>query len=75
MKIVLEKIAEKIKKDPSMRAFKDMYDICREVMKTDVPLAVEYLVWLSEVLDKAIPSGRFDNTLVDLYRLHKNVLL
>ena len=35
MERVLIKIAEKMKKDPSLRVFKDMYDFCREVMKTD----------------------------------------
>ena len=75
MELVLKKIAEKIRKDPSLTAFKDMYDFCREVMKTDVSLAVEYLVFLSEELDKAIPSGKFDNEIVDLYSLHKKVLL
>lgn len=75
MEQVLLKIAEKIEKDPSVRAFKDMYDFCREVMKTDVPLAVRYLVSLSDELDKAIPSGKFDDSIVELYSLHKRVLL
>ena len=75
MEQVLLKIAEKIKKDPSMGAFKDMYDFCREVMKTDVPLAVKYLGYLSNELDKAIPSGKFDDIIVDLYSLHKKVWL
>ena len=75
MEQVLLKIAEKIEKDPSVGAFKDMYDFCREVMKTDVPLAVRYLVSLSDELDKAIPSGKFDDSIVDLYSLHKRVLL
>ena len=75
MENVLFKIAEKIKKDPSMVVFKDMYDFCREVMKTDVPLAVKYLVYLSCELDRAIPSGKFDDNIVELYSLHKKVLL
>ena len=75
MEQVLSKIAEKMKKDPSMRVFKDMYDFCREVMKTDIPLGVRYLVLLSEELDRAIPSGKFDNIITDLYSLHKKVLL
>ena len=75
MEKVLIKIAEKIKKDPSMGAFKDMYDFCREVMKTDVQLAVKYLVKLSDELDRAIPSGKFDNIIVELYTLHKKVWL
>ena len=75
MERVLLKIAEKMKKDPSLRVFTDMYNFCREVMKTDVPLAVKYLVELSEELDKAIPSGKFDEHIVELYSLHKNVWL
>ena len=75
MEIVLQKIAEKMKKDPSLRVFKDMYDFCREVMKTDIPLAVRYLVMLSDELDTAIPSGKFDDDIVELYSLHKKVWL
>ena len=61
MKVLLKKIAEKMKKDPSTRVFRDLYHICLEVLKTDIPLSVQYLVELSEELDKAIPSGKFDN--------------
>ena len=75
MEIVLQKIAEKMKKDPSMQVFQDMYNFCREVMKTDIPLAVRYLVMLSDELDKMIPSGKFDNDIVALYSLHKKVWL
>ena len=75
MENVLLKIAEKMKKDPSLGVFKDMYDFCREVMKTDVALGVRYLVLLSDALDVAIPSGKFDNDIVELYSLHKRVLL
>ena len=75
MENVLLKIAEKIKKSPSVGTFKDMYDFCREVMKTDVPLAVKYLVFLSRELDRAIPSGKFDDSIVELYSLHKKVWL
>ena len=75
MENVLLKIAEKMKKDPSLRVFRDMYDFCREVMKTDVTLAVRYLVELSNELDKVIPSGKFDNDIVELYSLHKRVWL
>ena len=75
MEQVLLKIAEKMKKDPSLRVFKDMYDFCREVLKTDVALAVKYLVELSEELDRVIPSGKFDADIVELYSLHKKVWL
>ncbi len=75
MEQVLIKISEKMKKDPSLRVFKDMYDFCREVMKTDVSLAVRYLVELSDELDKVIPSGELDKDIVALYSLHKKVWL
>ena len=75
MEIVLRKISEKMKKDPAVRVFKDMYDFCREVMKTDIPLALRYLVELSNELEKVIPSGKFDNDIVELYSLHKKVWL
>ena len=74
MEIVLRKISEKMKKDPSMRVLKDMYDFCREVLKTDITLAVKYLVELSNELDQIIPSGKVDN-IVELYSLHKRVWL
>ena len=67
MEKVLMKIAEKMKKDPSLQVFKDMYDFCREVMKTDVSLAVQYLVELSNELDEVIPSGKFDKDKFALY--------
>ena len=75
MESVLIKIAEKMKKDPKLQVFQDMYGFCREVMKTDIPLAVKYLVILSEELDNVIPSGKLDNDIVELYALHKKVWL
>ena len=75
MNTLLKKISEKMKKDPNKQVFQDLYNICREVMKTDIPLSVEYLVELSNELDKAIPSGKFDKDIVELYSLHKKVLL
>ena len=75
MEKVLIKIAKKMKKDPSLQVYRDLYDFCREVMKTDIPLAVRYLVMLSEELDRAIPSGKFDKDIIELYSLHKRVLL
>ena len=72
---LLIKISEKMKKDPSLRVYTDMYHICLETLKTDIPLAVEYLVELSGELDKAIPSGKFDNEIKEMYSLHKKVWL
>jgi predicted phage terminase large subunit-like protein len=64
-----------MKKDPSIGVYTDLYNFCREVMKTDIPLAVRYLVMLSDELDKIIPSGKFDDEIVELYTLHKKVWL
>ena len=75
MQKLLKIIAEKMLKDPSLQVFTDMYHICLDVLKTDIPLAVEHLVRLSDALDKAIPSGKFDNEIKELYSLHKKVWL
>ena len=75
MKILLEKISEKMKKDPSMGVYQDMYSICCETMKTDIPLGVRYLVELSEECERAIWDERFVDKIVDLYSFHKKVLL
>ena len=75
MELLLLTILEKTKKTPSMGAFNDLYYMCLETMKTDIPLATKYLVLLSDELDKVIPSGKLDNDIVELYSLHKKVWL
>ena len=76
MKYLLEKILEKTKKTPSIQGFTDWKDVCREIMKTDVSLAVEYLVKLSEMLEKEILVNRWsDNEVRELFGLHKKTLL
>ena len=76
MKDLILKIAEKTKKTPSIQGFTDWKDVCREILKTDIPLAVEYLVKLSEILEKEIlENGWSDNEIRDLFGLHKKVLL
>ena len=75
MQKLLKIMLEKMQKEPSSQVYTDIYHICLEVLKTDIPLAIEYLVKLSEELDKAIPSGKFDNEIKELYSLHKKVWL
>ena len=76
MKDLILKISEKTKKTPSVQGFTDWKDICRELLKTDVPLAVEYLVKLSDELEKTILDTRWsDGDVKTLYGLHKKVLL
>ena len=33
-----------MKRDPSLEVYTDLYNFCREVIKTDIPLATKYLV-------------------------------
>ena len=74
MEQLLKKIFQKIKKDHTIQAMEDLRNICRETMKTDVPLAVEYLVKLSEELEKTILDTRWsDEDVKTLYGLHKKV--
>ena len=75
MQKLLKIIAKKMKKDPSFQVFMDMYHICLDVLKTDIPIAIEHLVELSEELDKAIPSGKFDDEIKEMYSLHRKVWL
>ena len=76
MKELILKIAEKNKKTPSVQGYTDLKDVCREIMKTDMPFAVDYLVKLSAELEKTILDSRWSNDDVkELYNLHKKVLL
>ena len=76
MKDLISKISKKIKKTPSIQGFNDWKDICREIMKTDIQFAVEYLVELSEELEKTILDSRWsDEDIKQLFGLHKKVLL
>ena len=76
MKDLISKISKKTKKTPSVQGFTDWKDVCREIMKTDIPLAVEYLVKLSEELEKAILDSKWsDDDIRTLFGLHKKVLL
>ena len=76
MKDLISKISEKTKKTPTLQGFNDWKDICREIMKTDIPFALEYLVDLSEELEKTIMDSRWsDDDIRTLFGLHKKVLL
>ena len=76
MKDLILKITEKTKKTPSLQGYTDWKDISREIMKTDVPLAIDCLIELSNELEKTILDSRWSNEDVKtLYNLHKKVLL
>ena len=76
MKELLEKILGQIKKTPEgVRAYEDLYHICLETQKTDIPLSVEYLKKLSDIIENRIPQSETDKELRSLFMLHKKVLL
>ena len=73
MEQLILKLAKKTKK--TLQDFTDMYHLCLELKKTDIPLAVKYLVELSAECEKAMLSGEYDKDVVQLYGLYKQVLL
>ena len=76
MKDLISKIAAKNKKTPSIQGYTDWKDVCREILKTDIPFAVDCLIDLSNELEKTILDNRWsDDDVRTLYGLHKKVLL
>lgn len=74
MKVLLEKIFQETKKSHSIRAMTDLKDICRECMKTDMALATEYLVKLSDEIEVVIGNATEIEVLRPLFELHKRVV-
>lgn len=77
MRELLEIILKSVQKEGfEFQSYEDLYYMCKEAMKTDVPLGVEFLKLLSAECEKAIrdPSVE-ENDLRKLFNLHKRVLL
>ena len=75
MERLLSVIFQKIKKDPGdMRAYRDLLNICRETMKTDVPLAVKYLEKLSDWIEEVIPSIKDIGKMREMFAFHREVV-
>lgn len=75
MEILLQKIFSKIKKDPEdMRAYRDLLNICRETMKTDIPLAVKYLEKLSDWIEEIIPGIKDIGKMREMFAFHREVV-
>ncbi len=75
MEELLCKIFQKIKKDPEdMRAYRDLLNICRETMKTDIPLAVKYLEQLSDWIEEIIPCIKDINKMREMFAFHREVV-
>lgn len=71
---LLETIQQKIAAGAGISAMRDLYHMCLEALKTDVSLGVQYLVLLSEEIERRLPYCP-DSDVKDLYSLHLKVLL
>ena len=75
MEMLLSKIFQKIQKDPHCyQAYEDLLAICRETMKTDIPLARKYLELLSDELEKLIPTIEDIGNMRKMFALHREVV-
>jgi predicted phage terminase large subunit-like protein len=75
MEMLLFAIFQKIQKDPEdMQAYRDLLNICRETMKTDIPLAVEYLEKLSDWIEDVIPRIEDIGKMREMFSFHREVV-
>ena len=75
MERLLSKISETIKRDPHCyQAYADLLAICRETLKTDIPLARKYLEKLSDDLEKLIPTIKDIGDMRKMFALHREVV-
>lgn len=75
MQTLFKKISEKIKKDPlEFSAYEDMYFMSLEYEKEGFD-SKDRLLWLDKAIEKGIIEGKKDEFIVELYNLHKKVLL
>ena len=75
MEMLLSKIFQKIQKDPEdMQAYRDLLNICRETMKTDVPLAVKYMEQLSDWIEEVIPTIEDIGKIREMFSFHREVV-
>ena len=74
MEQLLETIYQRFK-GGDLKAGEDLYYMCREAMKTDIPLGVKWLKILSEDISTHMATCQNEETLRTLFALHKRVLL
>ena len=75
MRELLQTIYSLVSDSTDYNTYQDLKDSCRECMKTDIPLAVEYLKKLSDRLEEVIPTIQKLDDMKKMYHLHQNVLL
>lgn len=75
MELLLVAIFQKIQKDPGdIAAYRDLLNICRETLKTDIPLAREYLEKLSDWIEEQIPRIDDIGKMREMFALHREVV-
>lgn len=75
---LIKKVADKIQKESTNRqAYADLYQILRELLKTNEELSVQCLKWLSEKCFEVVPRlAQSDlHEAQELFALHKRILL
>lgn len=75
MREILNAIYKKVSETTEYQAYVDLRDFCKEVMKTDLPLGVEYLLLLSDRMETVIPRLASAEDMKKMYLLHKSVML
>ena len=76
MRVLLEKISEKLKKTPcEYQVYEDMYLTAQDVLENDIELAKEFLMRLSKSCFNAIAESDDSVFVQKIYDLHKKVLL
>lgn len=75
MREILNAIYKKVSETTEYQAYVDLRDFCKEVMKTDIPLGIEYLLLLSDRMETVIPRLTSAEDMKKMYELHKSVLL
>lgn len=56
MEQVLKAIWRKVESSTDLQSYKDLYYFCKETMKTNNPLGIEYLLRLSDRIEAVIPQ-------------------
>lgn len=74
MERVLKAIYGQVRSGKDYRSYVDLKDFCREVMKTDIPLAIKYLSQLSNRIEQVIPTLPVTE-MGQYFELHHEVVL
>lgn len=71
----MRELLETIYQRNDLQACTDLKNMCREVIKSDVSLGIEYIRKLSDKIEDIMKKGVPDNELLEWYRLHEMVCL